>query len=146
MQKSQQTSHVNRNFVGDVLSIVALSDFHHHWKMHKVKRVFVPPLQIGQFRIWYQDSRPTGFCSWAWVSDEILNKLQKENYLMQPQDWKSGSNLWFAEFVAPYGNARQMVKDMRRFILNQYGENIKGHWFRPTKKKQGSAVSGKKAA
>ncbi len=47
MQKSQQTSHVNRNFVGDVLSIVALSDFHHHWKMHKVKRVFVPPLQIG---------------------------------------------------------------------------------------------------
>ena len=146
MQKSQQISHDKRNFVGDVLSIVALSDFHHHWKMHKVKRVFVPPLQIGQFRIWYHDSRPSGFCSWAWVSDEILNKLQNENYLMQPEDWKSGSNLWFAEFVAPYGNTRQMVKDMRRFILNQYGENIKGHWFRPTKKKQGSAVSGIKAA
>ena len=146
MQKSQQTSHVNRNFVGDVLSLVALSDFHHHWKMHKVKRVFVPPLQNGQFRIWYYDSRPSGFCSWAWVSDEILNKLQNENYLMQPEDWQSGSNLWFAEFVAPYGNTRQMVKDMRRFILNQYGENIKGHWFRPTKNKQGSAVSGKKAA
>jgi len=146
MQKSQQTSHDKRNFVGDVLSLVALSNFHHHWKMHKVKRVFVPPLQIGQFRIWYHDSRPSGFCSWAWVSDEILNKLQNENYLMQPEDWKSGSNLWFAEFVAPYGNTRQMVKDMRRFILNQYGENIKGHWFRPTKKKQGSAVSGIKAA
>jgi len=146
MQKSQQTSHVNRNFVGDVLSLVALSDFHHHWKMHKIKRVFVPPLQIGQFRIWYHDSRPSGFCSWAWVSDEILNKLQNENYLMQPEDWQSGSNLWFAEFVAPFGKARGMVKDMRKFILHQYGENIKGHWFRPSKKKQGFAYSGKKAA
>ena len=146
MDKSQQTYQGTRNFFGDVLTLVALSDFHHHWKMHKIKRVFVPPLKYGQYRMWYVNHEPRGFCAWAWVSDEILHKLQHEDYLIQPEDWKSGKNLWFAEFLSGFGNTRSMVKDMRRHILYQYGENIKGHWFRPTKKKQGFAYSGKKAA
>ena len=152
MQKQSQTAtsqpiyQETRNHFGDVLSLLVASQFHHHWKLHQVKRVFNPPLYHGQFRIWYSNSHPLGFCCWAWVSDEILELLQKENYKMQPKDWQSGKNLWLAEFIAPNGSTREIVKNMRRFILNQYGENIKGHWFRPSKNKQGYAMSGKKAA
>jgi cytolysin-activating lysine-acyltransferase len=146
MDKSQQTSLETRNFFGDIMSLVALSPFHDKWTMEKIKRVFVPPLKCGQFRLFYQSSVPNGFCCWAWVSDEILNLLQNKNYKLQPQDWQSGKNLWLAEFIAPNGNTREIVRNMRRFVLSNYGENIKGQWFRPTKNKQGFAMSGKKVA
>ena len=123
-----------------------MSEFHHHWKMHQVKRVFVPPMYHGQYRIWYNNTDPFGFCLWAWVSDEILEKLLNEEYRMQADDWKSGKNLYLAEFVAPFGNTRQIVRNMRKFVKENFGENVKGHWYRSAKKKVGSAMSGKKVA
>ena len=144
MQKSQQTSLDNKNFVGDVLSLIALSNFYHHWKMHKIKKVFVPPLQIGQFRIWYHNSQPCGFCSWAWVSDEVLERLQDGGYLLEPQDWQSGKNLWIADWISPFGRTREMVRSMRHYVTKTFGTNIKGQWFRPSKGKKGYAFSNKK--
>lgn len=144
--KSQQTSQDNRNYFGDILYLLTMSEFHHHWKMHQVKRVFVPPMYHGQYRIWYNNTDPFGFCLWAWVSDEILEKLLNEEYRMQADDWKSGKNLYLAEFVAPFGNTRQIVRNMRKFVKENFGENVKGHWYRSAKKKVGSAMSGKKVA
>ena len=144
--KSQQTSQDNRNYFGDILYLLTMSEFHHHWKMHQVKRVFVPPMYHGQYRIWYNNTDPFGFCLWAWVSDEILEKLLNEEYRMQADDWQSGKNLYLAEFVAPFGNTRQIVRNMRKFVKENFGENIKGHWYRSAKKKVGSAMSGKKVA
>ena len=144
--KSQQTSQDNRNYFGDILYLLTMSEFHHHWKMHQVKRVFVPPMYHGQYRIWYNNTDPFGFCLWAWVSDEILEKLLNENYRMQADDWQSGKNLYLAEFVAPFGNTRQIVRNMRKFVKENFGENVKGHWYRSAKKKVGSAMSGKKVA
>ena len=100
----------------------------------------------GQYRIWYNNTDPFGFCLWAWVSDEILEKLLNEEYRLQADDWQSGKNLYLAEFVAPFGNTRQIVRNMRKFVKENFGENIKGHWYRSAKKKVGSAMSGKKVA
>ena len=144
--KSPQTFQGNKNILGDVLYLLLLSDFHHHWKMHQVKRVIVPPMYHGQYRIWYNNNDPFGFCLWAWVSDEILEKLLKEEYRMKADDWQSGNNLYLAEFVAPFGQTRQIVRNMRQYIKENFGEDIKGHWFRPSRKKVGTAMSGKKVA
>jgi len=35
---------------------------------------------------------------------------------------------------------------MRQYIKENFGEDIKGHWFRPARKKVGTAMSGKKVA
>ena len=65
---------------------------------------------------------------------------------MKADDWKSGNNLYLAEFVAPFGQTRQIVRNMRQYIKENFGEDIKGHWFRPSRKKVGKAMSGKKVA
>ena len=147
MQKQSQTAisqpicQETRNHFGDILSLLVASQFHHHWKLHQVKRVFNPPLYHGQFRIWYSNSHPLGFCCWAWVSDKILDQLLTGQYKIQPNDWKSGNNLWLAEFVAPYGQTGYMVRNMRHFIKKTYGKDIKGFWYRSAKKKVGHAKS-----
>ena len=143
MQKSQPI-YREHNFLGDILFLVAHSMTHHHYKMHSIKRIFIPPVRYGQYRVFYFDSKPTGVCTWAWVSDEILHKLKHENYLIQPKDWQSGKNLWFADWISPFGRTREMVRSMREFVTKTYGANVKGQWYRPSKRKNGYAFSNKK--
>ena len=89
------------------------------------------------------DSKPSGVCTWAWVSDEILHKLQNEGYLIQPEDWRSGKNLWLADWISPFGRTREMVRSMRDYVTKSFGTNVKGQWFRPSKGKKGYAFSNK---
>ena len=141
MQTSVPTFQETRNYLGDILYLVAVSEFHHHWKMHQVKRVFVPPVHYKQYRIWYSNNNPVGACIWAWVSDEVLEKLKTDSYKIQHDDWQSGKHLWVAEFISPFGQTRQMVRNMRQFVRKNYGKKVKGQWYRPSKKKVGFAVS-----
>jgi len=142
MQKSQPTYQEHR-FLADILFLVAHSQMHHHFKMHKVKKIFIPPVRYGQYRVFYMDSKPSGVCTWAWVSDEILHKLQNEGYLIQPQDWRSGNNLWLADWISRFGRTREMVRSMRDYVTKSFGTNVKGQWFRPSKGKKGYAFSNK---
>ena len=142
MQKSQPI-YREHNYLGDILFLVAHSQMHHHFKMHKVKKIFIPPVRYGQYRVFYMDSKPSGVCTWAWVSDEILHKLQNEGYLIQPQDWRSGNNLWLADWISPFGRTREMVRSMRDYVTKSFGTNVKGQWFRPSKGKKGYAFSNK---
>lgn len=142
MQKSQPT-YREHNYLGDILFLVAHSQMHHHFKMHKVKKIFIPPVKLGQYRIFYMNSKPSAVCTWAWVSDEILHKLQNEGYLIQPEDWQSGKNLWLADWISPFGRTREMVRSMRDFITSNFGTSLKCQWYRPSKRKKGYAFSNK---
>jgi cytolysin-activating lysine-acyltransferase len=141
--KSQQTFQDNRNYLGDILYLVAHSQMHHHFKMFKVKKIFLPPFRYGQYRLFYVDSMPSGLCTWAWVSDEVLERLQSGNSIIRPQDWRSGNNLWFADWISPFGRTREMVRSMRDFVTKNFGTNVKGQWIRSSKGKKGYAFSNK---
>lgn len=142
MQKSQPI-YREHNYLGDILFLVAHSQMHHHFKMHKVKKIFIPPVKLGQYRIFYMNSKPYGFCTWGWVSDEVLERLQSGNTVLDLKDWQSGKNLYFADWVSPFGRTREMVRSMRDFVTKTYGTNVKGQWYRPSKRKKGYAFSNK---
>ena len=89
------------------------------------------------------NSKPYGFCTWGWVSDEVLERLQSGNTILEKSDWQSGKNLYFADWVSPFGRTREMVRSMRDFVTNTYGTNVKGQWYRPSKRKKGYAFSNK---
>ena len=144
MQKSQPI-YREHNFLGDILFLVAHSQMHHHFKMHKIKTIFIPPVRYGQYRVFYMDSKPYGFGTWAWVSDEILHKLQNENYLLEPNEWQSGKNLWLADWVSPFGKTREMVKAMKDYLKKNDAKDVNiAQWYRPSKRKQGYAIRNKK--
>ena len=41
---------------------------------------------------------------------------------MKADDWQSGKNLYLAEFVAPFGQTRQIVRNMRQYIKEKAEE------------------------
>ena len=131
----------DQKYFRDLLYLVFHSPFHNNWQMNFVKTNFVPPFVRGQYRIWYCDDEPVGCCVWAWVTDEILEKLKENKYRIRPEDWSNGKNLWFQEFIAPFGKSREMVRDMRKIMKEKHGDDVVGHCFRPSKQKLGKAIT-----
>ena len=48
----------------------------------------------------------------------LEEKYQKgEKVLTKLEDWKSGDNGWIIDFIAPFGHAKQIIKDLRNNIF-----------------------------
>lgn len=61
--------------------------------------------------------KPVGVVFWAFVNDEVAQRLVGGDKRLRPQDWKSGDKREVVEIVAPFGRAEEMVKDLERALV-----------------------------
>jgi cytolysin-activating lysine-acyltransferase len=68
-----------------------------------IQRLILPPMRLGQYRIYNDKEVPLGYASWALLSDELSEGYKNNTYNMQAQDWDSGNNLWLINILCPRG-------------------------------------------
>ena len=69
-----------------------------------------------------------GFANWASISDYYKDTLiAGEKVDLDKEFWTSGENLFFPEVIAPYGNFKDVVEDLR---LNLFEPGQVGFWLR----------------
>lgn len=100
--------------MGEVLYLLTHSPFHRGYNVLDIVNYFMTPTSLGQFRIYRSKDRPVGFVVWGYFSQQVSEWYATGNYEIDHSAWKSGKELWFVEFVAPFGHARQMIEDMRQ--------------------------------
>jgi cytolysin-activating lysine-acyltransferase len=54
---------------------------------------------------------PWGFCTWAYVSDEVDERLRSRVPLIAPHEWRSGTRAWLVDVVAPFGDADGIAQE-----------------------------------
>jgi cytolysin-activating lysine-acyltransferase len=54
-----------------------------------------------------------GLVAWAWLGEPAAARYADGHHWLEADDWRSGRELWFIEFVAPFGHARRIVDDLR---------------------------------
>lgn len=59
----------------------------------------LPSLILKQYQKHYEGNDLIGFTNWAFVSDKVKNKFIQTG-MLEKEDWKSGYNLIFYDFVA----------------------------------------------
>lgn len=90
------------------------SEYHRNWDLRAVNIDIVPPIVLGQYRIYCSaQSEPVGFVTWAYVGEEVKSALVANLRPMTWSDWNSGDLLLFNDFVAPFGHGREIVDDLR---------------------------------
>jgi cytolysin-activating lysine-acyltransferase len=77
----------------------------------------MPPILLQQFRMFYAKDKPIGVILWAYVNDEVEQRLLSGNARMRTQDWKCGDKLWIVEVVAPFGGTDEMLKDLKAKVF-----------------------------
>ena len=96
------------------------SPLHRRYTIETFNACFLPGIQLNQFRYYQKGDEPVGFVTWAWLTDDMAAKYQQGNFIPPPTEWNKGPNLWFIEFLAPFGNARAMIYDLRNGLLKEH--------------------------
>ena len=103
--------------MGDIQTIHELmmqSPVHRKWSADGFIRYVFPPLMLKQ-HYFTKDRR--AWISWAFLSPEIADGFQKRTRHLSIDDWYSGDELWFIDMIAPYGNVRELMKDIRDTVF-----------------------------
>jgi cytolysin-activating lysine-acyltransferase len=73
----------------------------------------LPALERKQYRIYHKGTKPAGFVTWAWLNDEVEQAYALNARSLRPQNWVSGDHLWFIDLIAPFGDAKDICRDLR---------------------------------
>lgn len=73
----------------------------------------LPPLMLGQARLFMRGDAPVGFASWAFLSDEAASRWRQAPHRLAMADWKSGDQAWLIDVFTPHGGAREMLEELR---------------------------------
>jgi len=73
----------------------------------------MPPLMLGQARLFMRGDAPVGYASWALLSEEAVARWRTPPHRLALQDWKSGDQAWLVDVFTPFGGAREMLQELR---------------------------------
>jgi cytolysin-activating lysine-acyltransferase len=73
-----------------------------------------PAVRLNQIGFLYNSKgSPVAFATWAFVTDEVAQTMLADpNYRMDISEWNEGDQLWLVDFVAPFGEARNLVRKL----------------------------------
>jgi len=83
----------------------------------------LPPLIIEQAKVYTREEAPVAFASWAFLSPEAEARYRQIGKLAPP-DWKSGTEPWLIDVIAPFGSVEEVLKDLKS-ISSLAGKRIK---------------------
>ena len=107
----------NIEAVGKIVWLMGQSKAHQSHDIADLHRVILPPVALGQYRLWESDGFPVGFMSWALFNEEAEIGYLDGTRLIQPDDWNKGERLWLVDFIAPFGGVREILRDSRNHFL-----------------------------
>ena len=113
----------------DTIALMSVSKIHKELRIGDIDRLLAAPIMLNQYRIWREGSRPVAYASWGYLSDEARERHLARAGLVRARDWDSGAELWFMDFIAPFGNVIKYVRDLHcqfpdhkvAFISRSYG-------------------------
>ncbi len=87
-----------------------------------------PSFVHGQYRIYRDGNDIIGFCNWCFLNDLTEAKFIKSG-IINPDQWKSGENLWMHDVVASKNTVR-ILKDIKKMCLIMIGNRRQVNYLR----------------
>jgi cytolysin-activating lysine-acyltransferase len=115
----------NMQVLGAVTYLCGFSPVHSRYTTKMIQELFLPAIVLNQCLLYEKNHEPVAFCSWAFLSDSLLDRVLNHEYLLQPNDWQSGQHLFFPDFLAPFGQCRVMVRDLRQLFAGWSGHGLR---------------------
>lgn len=106
--------------------VLSKSALHRNMPLWKLEQWLLPPIVLGQYRLYRRDGRPTAFFTFGYLSAEVEARYVQSPQSLQPADWRSGDRLWVMDFVAPFGDMAQVKQDFRSNVfVNTTGHSLR---------------------
>lgn len=86
------------------------------FRISALKYWIEPAIDVRQIQVFYrpEDGHPIGYCTWAFVGDDLIKKLLHSDVIaLHLSEWNEGLNLWIVDFVAINGYAASIARWLR---------------------------------
>lgn len=108
----KMTPEQRHSLFGQILELQMASEFHQKFTVTDFPLWYLPAIDLNQFRIYHKGKKPVGWVTWAWLTEETERQFIQGDYTLRPKDWNAGDRLWFIDFIAPYGDAKNIIADL----------------------------------
>jgi len=106
------------NLIGQIATLMLASSVHKKYLIDDIGAMFLPAIHLDQFRIYRnKEGDPIGLVTWAFLSKKNEELFQKGEKNLTLKDWNSGKEGWIIDFIAPFGHAKEIIKDLRKNIF-----------------------------
>jgi len=97
---------------------------HKHFFIGDIEWMLVPPVAMGQFRLWRNNGMPVGFATWALLAEEAEKRILEGGVRrLAPKDWNGGENVWLMDLITPFGGREEAVREIKEQVFP--GKTIK---------------------
>ena len=119
----------------DGLRLMEVGDTHSRYTPSEVISYLLLPIENNKIRLFYSYDKPIGLATWCWLTPDKATSFLSDEYTLQEEDYELENpgedyQLWGVEFIAPYGHARQVMRDLRELHKELYGTTSKVHFRR----------------
>lgn len=109
--------------LGHAMWLMAQSAAHRHLFIVDLEWALIPPVALGQFRLWRRQNMPIGFASWGFLTPEADARVAGGNPRLQPQEWNAGQIAWIMDVITPMGGSEQAIQELRQQVFS--GRKVK---------------------
>ena len=114
---------------GQVVWLMMNMPQYRHVFLADLEWMVLPPIMLGQYRLFRAENRVVAFAAWAYLSEVAEARLQEPNPRLAPAEWKGGDRLWLIDLHAPFGHREPALKELRETALK--GHRFKMHRWTP---------------
>lgn len=123
---SQLKDQTMGRMLGDIVWLLSQSPQHKHFSLADLEWMVMPPLALGQYRIFRDGEKPLGVAFWGYLSEETEKKLESGATRIMPQEWAQGmridpehgavagegGTLWLIDLVCPFHTPENKLADI----------------------------------
>ena len=88
-----------------------------HTLLSELEWRVLPPLVLDQAKLYMRDNAPIAYVSWAKLSNAAIERYKTAPHHLTSNDWQSGDEVWIIDLFAPFGQAQEVMKDLREIVF-----------------------------
>lgn len=120
----------------DSLFLFNQSEEHRRYTLSEFNHYCLFPLIHSKARLFYEDTKPVGFVSWVWITEDEATSfingtwVPDEDAYKRPDVIDERYQLWGIEFIAPYGHSTKVMRGMMQHSQSVLGKRVPARWRR----------------
>lgn len=100
---------------GALAFLAARCPLHGRYSAAQLNQWLMPAAEHKCVRLFQNsDGVPCAALIWARLSPEVSGRMIDTNSPPRPEDWVSGSELWFMDILAPFGHGKVVARHIAR--------------------------------
>lgn len=118
----------------DIKALLKDSPYHCKYTQRDIERCVMPAVGFKKYMAYYDGDKLVGFLSWAFLHEHQVEGYLNKTRKLKPIDFmRNQGDLWFIDFIAPYGNVRTIIREFQKEFQTRYPDIKFGKMFRRAK-------------